>query len=266
MALIAAGIAAAAGLGSAYMGASASSSAAKSARRAQEEAAARLAAASGVAANEVRAGTADAVSAAQDGTTQALGYLEPYRTGGAADYSALRNAVGTTFQESPGYQFALDQGVNAIDHAAGARGMLNSGSRLRELTRFGTGLANQEYNNWRSSLSQLAQMGVGAATGSAGIAQQGGNTAAALAAQGANNAANITMQGAGASAPYTAGAGQAQAAGTVGQANSIMGGINQGIGLYSLMNGFGGMGSVGQKYPTAGPGMTGSNGMLGGGV
>ncbi|MGL4648826.1 MAG: hypothetical protein ACRC1H_05415, partial [Caldilineaceae bacterium] len=257
-------IPAAIGLGSSLLGAGAAGKAAKQQQAALAQAAAGVNAATGQATNEVRQGTQQAVGLAQGGTTQALGYLDPYRAGGAADYGALRDAVGSEFTASPGYEFAVGEGINAIDRAASARGLLNSGARLQELTRYGTGVANQEYGNWLSRLQGLAQMGQGAAGASAGIAQQGGNTAAGLTAQGANTAAGYTMQGAQGVAGLTAQQGQARAAGTVGQTNALLGGVQQGLGLYNLMNpgAFGGMGSI----PTAPAGNVGSNGMLFGGV
>ena len=55
-------------------------------------------------------------------------------SGGAVpDYSA--------FFQSPGYQFRQDEGIRAIDRSASARGQLMSGGTLRELQRYGQGLA-----------------------------------------------------------------------------------------------------------------------------
>lgn len=46
----------------------------------------------------------------------------------------------------PGYQFALDQGVQALDKAAAARGTVNSGGQKKEIMDFATGLADQTAN------------------------------------------------------------------------------------------------------------------------
>lgn len=166
------------------------------------------------AANQVANATRDAAGQQRDSTLEALAFSAPYREGGLQDYNALRQQVGTSFQASPGYEFMRGEAMRAVDQNASARGLLGSGARLRELTRVGTGLANQEYQNWLSRLQGLA-----------GVGQTASGQAASLAQQGGIQQAGLTMAG-----------GQAQAAGTVGQANALLGGINQGVGLWSLMN------------------------------
>jgi hypothetical protein len=166
------------------------------------------------AANQVANATRDAAGQQRESTLEALALSAPYREGGLQDYNALRQQVGTSFQASPGYEFMRGEAMRAVDQNASARGMLNSGARLRELTRVGTGLANQEYQNWLSRLQGLA-----------GVGQAASGQAASLAQQGGIQQAGLTMAG-----------GQAQAQGTVGQANALLGGINQGVGLWSLMN------------------------------
>lgn len=155
----------------------------------------------------------DASAQSDAATQQAIALSEPYRAAGLADYDAFRRNVGHSFQASPGYQFARGEGIRAIDQAASARGMLGSGGRLRELTRYGTGIADQEYNNWLSRLQSLASVGQAASGQAASLAQQGGQQRAAL----------------------TVGGGQAAASGQVGQANALLGGLNQGLGIWALM-------------------------------
>jgi len=45
----------------------------------------------------------------------------------------------------PSYQFRLQEGQRAVERSAASRGQLQSGNTLRDLTRFGQGLASQEY-------------------------------------------------------------------------------------------------------------------------
>ena len=59
---------------------------------------------------------------------------------------ALLNDPGS-FEGTPAFDFALDQGVQARDRSAAARGQLLSGNQQKELTAFGQGLANQERGN-----------------------------------------------------------------------------------------------------------------------
>lgn len=205
---------AAIGLGSAFLGSRAS----KDAANTQSQALDRSAEATLQAQRE-------ALAFQREGRDLARADLAPYRDAGLQDYGALRANIGTQFQESPGYRFALQEGINAIDRGASARGLLNSGARLRELTRYGQGMANQEYGNWLSRLQGLAGVGQTATGQGASLAQQAGQTAA-----------NTAMQTGGALAGIAAQQGQAQAAGGVNATNALLGGANAGLGLYALMN------------------------------
>lgn len=107
------------------------------------------------------------------------------------------------FQQSPGYQFAFDQGVQAIDRGAAASGLLNSGATAKALQRFGTGLALQDYGNYQNRLAALAGIGQ-TATGESG---------------------RLGVSAAGGAGQYGTLAGTARASGTAGVANQV----NQGI-------------------------------------
>jgi len=74
------------------------------------------------------------------------------------------------FKGSPGYQFRLQQGVDAIDNAASARGLLRSGRRLKELTEFGQDTAAEEFGAEFQRLSVLAGIGADATQIGAGFA------------------------------------------------------------------------------------------------
>lgn len=50
-------------------------------------------------------------------------------------------------QQTPGYQFAFDQGLQGIDRGAAAKGTLQTGGTLKAEQTFGTGLADQTYQN-----------------------------------------------------------------------------------------------------------------------
>jgi hypothetical protein len=167
----------------------------------------------------------DSLAYLREGRDLARDDLQPYRDAGLTDYGAYRGAVGTSFQESPGYRFAFDEGVRAIDQGASARGLLNSGGRLRELTRYGQGMANQEYGNWMNRLQGLAGVGQTATGQSASLAQNEAAQGANMMQQSGNNIAQTTAQ-----------AGAANAAGQTNSTSAMLGGLNQGFGLYSLMN------------------------------
>lgn len=50
-------------------------------------------------------------------------------------------------QQDPGFQFRMDQAMQALSRSAAGRGALGSGGTLKALTEYGQGLASQEYGN-----------------------------------------------------------------------------------------------------------------------
>jgi len=81
-----------------------------------------------------------------------------YNAMGVASPADLTDIV----QNLPGYQFQMNQGTSAIQNAASASGMLNSGSILQQLNQFGQGQASSYYNNYLNHLQTLAGYGAGA--------------------------------------------------------------------------------------------------------
>ena len=80
-------------------------------------------------------------------------------------------------RNTPGYQFALEQGQNAIDQSALARGNLNSGATLKELQRFGTGLADQTYQSAVANNMNNRNAGFGATSALSNQSNQYGQLA-----------------------------------------------------------------------------------------
>lgn len=72
-----------------------------------------------------------------------------------------RQAAIDAFQAGPGYQFQVDQGIDAITRAANAGGIGIGGNLLQESQRFGQGLANQEYNSYLDRLGRAGEFGAG---------------------------------------------------------------------------------------------------------
>lgn len=140
----------------------------------------------------------------------------PWRqAGGAAVGDAYAmTRPGYDYKTSPGYQFRFDEGQRAVESSAASKGTLMSGGTLKDLTRFGDGLASQDYGDQFNRLSTLA-----------GLGNSSMSTAAGSAANYANSGGNILQ-----------GIGQAKASGYAGQ-NQAMQGM-----LGNLMTVFGGMG------------------------
>jgi len=80
-----------------------------------------------------------------------------------SDFSGYQQSMNdllrdpSKIQETAGYQFNLDQGNQAINRSAAARGMLGSGNVLAELAKYGQGMASTEYGGQVDRLSNLMQ-------------------------------------------------------------------------------------------------------------
>jgi hypothetical protein len=159
-------------------------------------------------------------------------YLDALGTNGAAGNARATGA----FQAGPGYQFALDQGLNALNRRRAAGGMLDSGNADLDAVKFGTGLADQTYGDWLTRLGGLVNPELsatsGAASGKAGI--QGG--LASLATNKASDLTNIL----GTTTSGMAGANNLQAQGEAAGARNLLG-----LGTSFLGLGMGGGNTVG---------------------
>jgi len=103
-------------------------------------------------------------------TQQALGYEQPYREAGQEGLQGYMATLGyggkgaqqgaiDKFTESPGYQYALNQGLTAVQRGEAASGMTGSGAEQAELQKRGQGMAQQEYGGYQDRLANLAGMG-----------------------------------------------------------------------------------------------------------
>ena len=120
---------------------------------------------------------------AQQQLQQQRADLAPYRDAGVPALNQESNLLGlngpdaantamTTFQQSPGYQWQLQQGLRATDAGAAANGLLRSGATLKAEQTFGSGLADSDFNQYFSRLSGLSTLGANAAAGGAQTAGQ----------------------------------------------------------------------------------------------
>ena len=142
--------------------------------------------------------------------SQLQGQISTAQEGGGAagpDYSA--------FFKSPGYDFRFDEGVRAMDRSASARGQLMSGGQMRELQRYGQGLASSEFGNYANRLSSLAGIGQSATFNSG---QLGGQIAGQVGSSVANIGQSILAGG------------SAAASGIVGSNNALQQGLGGALG------------------------------------
>jgi len=98
----------------------------------------------------------------------------PFQQQGATANTTLGNYLGlnglpaqqqafSNYTEGPNVSFLRDQGIRALDNSASGRGLLNSGGAMKAVQKFGTGLAQQDYNSFLDRLNQQAGTGMQAA-------------------------------------------------------------------------------------------------------
>ena len=122
---------------------------------------------------------------------------------GGGGFNALNFDYGG-FTETPGYEFRVAQGRQAIERSAAARGGLNSGATMKALQGYGQGMAADEYGTYMNRLAAGAGRGQTATNSLAGFGQNFANT-------GSNT---------------LIGQGNARASGYIGQGNIITNGFN----------------------------------------
>lgn len=159
------------------------------------------------------------------------GDLQPWRQQGQNAlnmYAAELMGTGPTqFQQTQDYRFGLDQGTDAVQASAAARGGLYSGATLQALNQYGQDYGSQRRGQWMNQLAGLSGQGQSAAAG------QG---AAAMQALGYSNNALSAM-------------GNAQAAGSIGGANAWQDAIGNAVGAWGYMQGQGGgQGGLGSLF------------------
>lgn len=160
----------------------------------------------------------------------------PY--GGGPNYVSQAAGIGVgpqgqaALEQTPGYQFQLQQGLKSTQASAAARGLGVSGAALKGAAQYATGLASSNYQ-------QQFQNALALNTAQQGNLQNQYSRLAGVAGIGANAAEAIGTAGtslAGTAAQAATGAGQAQAAGTLGMSNALTGGINNYLGYKALQN------------------------------
>lgn len=156
---------------------------------------------------------------------QTRGDLAPYRDiGREAIYKLHNQVIGTgstfgdvekdqfslaKFQEDPGYQFRLQQGQQALERSASARGGIIGGRALKDLTAYGQGQGAQEYGAAYQRYNADRDRVFNRLSALAGLGQTATTTTGAIGAQAASQAGEYQTQ-----------AGNARASGYIGEANA----------------------------------------------
>jgi len=159
--------------------------------------------AGGEAANATQNSTNASISEQNKILQQQQANEQPYLNLGSAALSQYQDLLGigpqgaagieNTLANTPGYQFAKSQGLQATQNQANATGLGLSGNTLEALDNFSTGLADSTYQQAVGNSAQAVGFGQAAAAGqSSNLQNAGNNISSALINQG-NNAANIDI-------------------------------------------------------------------------
>lgn len=189
----------------------------------------------------LKSGTA----AIDSGSNEAKGYLGNVsdlwkdfsdQTGGLSGLGMLGNALGLNgstgnaaatgaFQAGPGYDFTMNQGLDALERRAASQGQLGSGQTGLDTINYASGLANNTYQQWLQNLSgfngQQSDLYKTGTAGQAGSLSDLASLATGTAGQKVDLLGNVTNG--------KMGANNQTAAGTQQQLSGL-GGLGKGIG------------------------------------
>ena len=136
-----------------------------------------------------------------DATGKAINYLQPYYNTGTAAQNQYAGALGVPgvpaydpsqmVKTSPGYQFGLSQGNDALNASLSSQGLYGSGPQREAAQKFGQNYGMNYYNQLMNQLAGLGQQG-----------QTAGNQMGGWQMANGQNLANIEM-GMGANAQNT---------------------------------------------------------------
>lgn len=131
-------------------------------------------------------------------------------------------------QSTPGYQFAMDQGLRQVNNSAAARGLGLSGAQLKGAMNFATGLADNTYGNQFNRALSTYNTNYQVASNNVNNLQNLVNTGQNSAAQ----TGQAALSGANSAGNYLTQQGNAQASGIMGMANAA----SSGVGNYLTYN------------------------------
>ena len=169
---------------------------------------------------------ANSASATQIGMFNAMQQdLAPYMTAGNTATNKLMSNLDSlttpvsmdkaTVENTPGYQFNLNQGLESVQNSAAARGLGSSGAALKGAASYATGLADSTYQN---QFNNAVTNQTNEFNRLMGVSNMGENAAAGV-GQGALTTGNSI-------ASNTIGAGNATAAAYNSGASSISSSVN----------------------------------------
>lgn len=108
---------------------------------------------------------------------------------------ARMNQIGSGYQQSPGFQFALQQALQGSGHAAAAGGMAGSPQHEQQNMSLATNLANQDYNQYLQNALGLYSEGLQGSQGLYNTGYGASNSLADMLANVYGSQANLKYAG-----------------------------------------------------------------------
>lgn len=127
--------------------------------------------------------------------TGALGTAQEEYNKLLQDPGAMLNQMGQGYQQSPGFQFALQQALQGSGHAQAAGGMAGSPQHEQQNMDIATQLANQDYNRYLQNVLGLYGAGLGGVGGLTQLGYGASNELANSLGQNLMNKAGLSYAG-----------------------------------------------------------------------
>lgn len=108
---------------------------------------------------------------------------------------AIMSLAGSGYQQSPGYQYEYNQGMNAANSAAAAGGMLGTPYEQQDAAAMATNLANQDYYQYLNSALGLYGQGLSGEEGVNKMGYGASNELASALGTNLNNEAGLAYAG-----------------------------------------------------------------------
>lgn len=135
-------------------------------------------------------------------------YFDPYFQAGKSQLPGLQeqysqllggpgeklNQIGSSYQQSPGFKFAMEQALKGAGNAAAAGGMAGSPQHEQQNMTLASDLASQDYNNWLQQATGLYGQGLSGSQGLAGAGQQAGQSQADMISNALAQKGNLAYQ------------------------------------------------------------------------
>lgn len=170
-------------------------------------------------------------------TAQTRADQQPYMDTGTNALQKLNNmSPSQILADDPGYQFRLDQGTQALENSASARGAVIGGGAMTDVNNYAQGQASQEYGSAWNRLLGLAGIGQTAANTTDQLGQTATGQSVGATTGAANTGATLQQSGQNAITDAITGAANARASGYVSAANSVSNGVSQAVNTNNSQN------------------------------